>query len=169
MPNNLYIDPSITCTGTAFFIDGVLEDARLLRTKPTDTNRLLLLHNQARRWYGSETMDSVYYETPQLRARGQGAKPEDLFKLSMAVGAVVGALNAWMLEAVKITSWKGQLPKEITHEHMWRVLSEDEAATLNACLATEPKSLVHNAYDAVCIGLYIEGRATWVRRRKGRM
>lgn len=170
MTVRLYIDPSITCTGVALFIDGLLQKTGILRPTTKSTNRLIDLYRGSKDFTYCELIKEIYYEAPQLRVRGKGAKPEDLFKLSMAVGAVVagadvGATTA--LHPVKITSWKGQLPKEVTHEHMWRVLTEDEQRTLEVGLEEAPKSLAHNAYDAVCIGLYIEGRATWVRR-KGR-
>jgi hypothetical protein len=171
----LIIDPSITSMGLAIFKEGELVRAGLVAPpKSAAHNRLAWIACRTIAFaHGHAPIDAIYYEEPVLRGVGKGAKPADLFKLSQSVGAAVGGLAATVMDrivplhAVPIAGakgWKGQLPKNVTHEHMWRVLTEDEASTLRACELKFPKAQRHNIYDAVCIGLFVEGRAPWTRK-----
>jgi hypothetical protein len=158
--------------GIAVFRDGALCGAALIAPpKAALKNRLAWIATKVVAvTHAYAPITEVYYEEPVLRTVGKGAKPTDLFKLSQSVGAAVGgiAVSTMRISAplypVPIAGkkgWKGQLPKNVTQEHMWRVLTEDEEDTLRACELKYPKAQRHNIYDAVCIGLFVEGRAPW--------
>lgn len=160
MSSRIYIDPSITCTGIACFYEGLLTKATMCAPKKKGYDRLAELSEHAQRWYPTDW--DVYFEEPVLRQRGRGpaSKPADLIKLAVSAGVVIGALAPASVTALSPTDWKGSLPKEVVHRQMLTVLSDNEKLAIEKGVGRQ-KSLAHNLYDAVCIGLYIEGRAPW--------
>jgi hypothetical protein len=143
------IDPSVSCTGVARLDEhGELFDARVY---VAETLRI------ACHYPSSMPRGFAYIELPRVypgtKAKGD---PNDL----IAVAAVAGA---WAASLPSVTflapsEWKGQLPKRVCEERIRAKLSARELETLERCLGPIPRSLRHNALDAVGIALHGAGR-----------
>ena len=98
-------------------------------------------------------------ELPQVYHDEIETDQNDLIDLAAVVGEVCRAF----LEAVAVVylpaEWKGQVPKKIVHERMWKRLSPEEVAVVpKAVRGKRRKSLLHNMYDGISIGLVDLGR-----------
>lgn len=86
----------------------------------------------------------------------QGAKqkgdPNDLIDLAAVVGAIVMLLDdrGGSAKVYYPYEWKGQVPKQIHHDRARGRLNVTETATVELPSA---KSLQHNVWDAVALGL----------------
>lgn len=93
-------------------------------------------------------------EEPQIYA-GVRTKPQDIAKLGMVTGAVMGASSAsdhlLILDSITVlpAKWKGQLPKRVSQARSWRkldipcdVAGKDERAYCVPNLLGSPLSLV---------------------------
>lgn len=144
----LAIDPGVRALGWAYFEDGRLVQAGLLRAKHiqemVDQLWLLDLHPV-----------SLVIERPQVYG---GAKfdPNDLVGLAVVAGAAAGRFHmAKNIDFPLPRMWKGQVPKDIHHERVLRALSIAERGQV----PNTTKSLQHNVLDAVGLGLWKIGRA----------
>jgi len=113
---------------------------------------------------GTRPVSTVVIEKPQVyvASRSKG-DPNDLITIAAVVGAVV--MRAWWghplhrpaLVVYKPAEWKGQVPKPkpgetyIIEERVRAKLSEEERARVALPTA---KSLHHNVFDAVGLGLH---------------
>lgn len=100
------------------------------------------------------TPDRLVIEVPQVyvRTRSKG-DPNDLIQLAL----VVGGFECTFRGAVFLTKpaeWKHQVPKPIMQERILKRLSDDEKSHVTKA----PKSLMHNVWDSVGIGLARLGR-----------
>jgi hypothetical protein len=100
-------------------------------------------------------------EYPQVYRFSKG-DPNDLLPLSECVGAVKAALLSHELIAgpeywatYLPREWKGQVPKDVMVSRIQERLSKDERARVELPRA---KSLSHNVWDAIGIGLKALGR-----------
>lgn len=111
--------------------------------------------------FGGRTARLVI-EQPFVYPRGPSGKkagtdPNDLIQLAAVVGALVGRFAYLSAPAVKIylpAEWKGQLPKSVCHDRARKRLSEQESL----CLPKLSASRLHNALDAMALGLVDLGR-----------
>lgn len=95
----------------------------------------------------------VYLHGPG--GKKDGADPNDLIDLAAVVGALcVTFSEAFVLKAVQPREWKGQVPKEIHHARALSRLDADERARVPKLA----KSRLHNALDALALGLTDLGR-----------
>jgi hypothetical protein len=130
------VDPGVHACGVAWWVDGALVAAEL---------RSIPLGARSPDW------DCVC-EKPQVY-RGSRVRAADLVDLAIAAGRMTGNLpTKYVLPA----EWKGQVPKHVQHVRMWEALSDEEIKILTAVDCA--KSLKHNVYDAVCLGLKELGR-----------
>lgn len=143
----IYVDPGVHGSGVAYFETGALVSAEY-RHAPLFAR------------------ESCVCEIPQIYPHGAKAgrrvDPQDLIALAVAAGRMTGQVpTRYVLPA----EWKGQVPKDVQHARMWKALSPAEQVILRAVVPCRtPKSarpslsLLHNVYDAVCLGLKMEGR-----------
>jgi hypothetical protein len=94
-------------------------------------------------------------EIPEQRGRATNIPARDLIAVALAAGRMVGGRACVF---VTPSHWKGQLPKDVQHARMLKVLTPAELHIMNACCAPVKASLRHNVYDAVCLGLVRLGR-----------
>lgn len=99
-------------------------------------------------------LDALVIEIPQVyetRARSKG-DPNDLIQLAACVGAIVGQLPTGVeVSCVKPAEWKGQVKKEVTQARCLTILTEEEKQRIKLPSA---KSLAHNVWDALGLGLW---------------
>jgi len=102
---------------------------------------------------------SLTIEIPQVyRTQGRKSDPNDLIDLAVTAGRVIEASHCSLLQMIRPREWKGQLPKDACHARIREVLSASELDVLDHDLKEIPKSLRHNALDAVGVLLYGLGR-----------
>lgn len=90
----------------------------------------------------------VVVEIPQVYQHARGVNPDDLLQLAGVDGAILGVFGAPCV-SYRPASWKGQTPKEITQARTDAALAPEEKAAIE----WPAKSLQHNVWDAVAIGL----------------
>jgi hypothetical protein len=92
----------------------------------------------------------------QARQKGD---PNDLVSVAYLEGMISSLAASTTLYLPH--EWKGNVPEVPLTKRIRKRLAEDdgvELAVLDAALKNIPKSLSHNVYDAVGIGLYAYGR-----------
>lgn len=98
--------------------------------------------------------DTILIEKPVVydTAHRKGDQ-QDLIGLAIVVGALTSALAPYAKSILHVTpaQWGGQTPKRIKNERARKALTEDELAVVELPSA---KSLHHNVWDAIGIGLH---------------
>lgn len=160
----LAIDPGVRGCGCAWFQDGVLRRAEYVRGSK-DGARADAWSSMASAvwdWAGtqalvwSEPLTSFACELPQAyhgREKQKGDQ-QDLIELAATVGAVCSRLRGVAQRIYLPAEWKGQTPKEICHDRARKRLSPAELSAV----VLPAKSLAHNVFDAVALGLVHLGR-----------
>lgn len=97
----------------------------------------------------------VHY--PGQRGAKADATANDLLDLQ-AIGGYVAGYFKCPVKWIPAREWKGQVPKTVTRSRVIKTLSDGENYRLAGTTAKYPKSLHHNLYDAVGLGLYALGR-----------
>jgi hypothetical protein len=144
------IDPGVKLAGIALWQEGIMISATLLRG-----NHWTEVADSAAEFFSGIPLDQIAIEKPQVyvRSRSKG-DPNDLIDLALAAGAIAQALRILSPNATiheyKPAEWKGQLPKDLCVERTRFALTDDERKRVNLPRA---KSLAHNVYDAIGIGL----------------
>jgi hypothetical protein len=145
------LDPGAHEAGVAVWHrDGILADAYLVRAARRDPwlHLAMLVKDELR----DVDVEWVVIERPQVyvASRSKG-DPNDLITLALMAGAVAGLLEAPFLTEYKPAQWKGQAPKDVMIERIIRALTVDEHTRVRL---PDAKSLAHNVWDAIGIGLY---------------
>lgn len=98
-----------------------------------------------------DTKFSLILEIPQVYEGPQDEDRNDLIDLAGVQGAVVGAMgnDADVEWSPQPREWKGQIPKEVTQKRVDKRLSAAEQGKIE----WPAKSLKHNVYDALHMGL----------------
>lgn len=155
--NLLSIDPGAKTLAYAAWRDGVLEEADLLQPGLGMSNveawRKLPRELEDRGFYLKLYTLSVIVEVPQIyvMSRSKG-NPSGLLDVMGMVGGLASVFER--IELVKPREWKGQVPKDVTKARVLATLTEEEKEEIPDL----PKSLIHNVYDAIGIGLFKLGR-----------
>jgi hypothetical protein len=149
-PRIVSIDPGVKLAGITLWQAGIMVNATLLRGEHwTD------VADSAAEFFSGIGLDQIVIEKPQVyvRSRSKG-DPNDLIDLALAAGAITQALRMGSpfasIHEYKPAEWKGQLPKDICVERTRFALTDDERKRVNLPRA---KSLAHNVWDSVGIGL----------------
>jgi hypothetical protein len=101
-------------------------------------------------------VEEIVCEFPQVYARSKSkGDPNDLLKLA----AVIGAFSTTRVPFTTVLphQWKGECPKAVTKNRALETLTAEELERIELPSA---RSLHHNVYDAVGIGL-------WYLKKKG--
>lgn len=149
MPYLITIDPGVHEYGKAVFgVTNTLEGAFLCRTGDGPVP-----------YYENARMVSekpqVYDKGVKRGGRMVKVRSQDQVDLALYAGRITANYPCTYRLP---TQWKHQVPKEIQHARMWKVLTPCEVAILRAALLRVPKGKQHNVSDAVCIGLVELGR-----------
>jgi Holliday junction resolvasome RuvABC endonuclease subunit len=91
----------------------------------------------------------IYMEYPAYFSSVGGemvAKRGDLAKLLWLVGLIHGMVHPTHVELVRVTDWKGQLPKAVVEERLRKLLGK-----------SYPKDCKSHSVDALGIGMYVRG------------
>ncbi len=151
------IDPGTKCSGFAVFAESDTEEKPvLIRCGVFRGDDWIDTANHVPE-FSCENPDDLklIIEDPRIYPV-TNVRPNDLMKLSAAVGAIVAKVSAKFTKLVTPSQWKKSVPKTIHQKRIWRTLNESEKEILDSCLC--PKSLHHNVVDAVGIGLWHVGR-----------
>ncbi len=147
----LAIDPGLRTCGVAYFVGGTLAEAKLV-VGPKSGD--MAWNEMAGAVHASTPFaDEVVIELPQVynvRARSKG-DANDLIQLAAVVGALATYHAGRKMQIVRPSQWKGQTKKEVTKNRCVEKLSEAELARVELPKA---KSLHHNIFDAVGLGLW---------------
>ena len=94
-------------------------------------------------------------EVPQFYGTG-GKRANDLLGLPLMVGALTGylRLECESVETLFPKEWKGQVPKNVMVKRVLKKLERGEKEVIDKVA----KTLQHNIYDAIGIGLHWHGR-----------
>jgi len=143
MTTLISIDPG-KASGVAQFEDRVLKRVFLLDNLPV-----------------SFFADTLVIEIPQVYpVRAWKGDPNDLIEVARIAGYWEGLIAACtrVLDVVHVRphDWKGNRPKEIDNAYTLSKLTDAERAVIDG--AQIPKSKLHNAIDAVGIGLWYLNR-----------
>lgn len=179
MSRVLAFDPGARLAGAALFVDGVLRRAALVRgvsgRGEASLDDLVTLAGNTLAWAMSvdDSMRLLYpnvvvaEQMKVYRAPWQKGDQADLLRLSVVTGALAGLLRAkenppGTTSAVWYTAhdWKGSLPKPkdgeeyVVKTRVEARLRPEELARVEPCART----LEHNVYDALGLGLFHLGR-----------
>lgn len=140
------IDPGTRSVGFAVFTGGTLTEAGLCVPDVTVPPWL-------------RDLDVIVVEQMQVYVQSkQKGDPNDLISVAQVAGEFVGAARVLNpgIEAIyyRPSVWKRSVPKAVMGERILRALRAEERDKI----AHVAKSLLHNAIDAVGLGLYELGR-----------
>lgn len=166
MSTLLAIDPSIVTSGVAVFRSGLLTyctlaDCRFLRADSL-YSRVAAMADEI--WYvaGMYGATEVVCELPQIYTASTSKKNDTaLIPIFLLTGFLMCCADGTPVsdfKTVQPRQWKGQQPKEVTRHRVLQRLSQAEKEALDLGLIRVPKSLQHNVFDAVGIGLHSVGR-----------
>lgn len=143
-------DPGAKAAGIALWEGGELCGAFLARGQRwLDTAQVAVIQLAAH-LPDLSMVQEIATEIPQVYTQHKlKGDPNDLITLAMNVGAFVAAFGAEVTE-YRPHEWKKQVPKEILTKRTQARLSIEELSRIDKA----PKSLMHNVYDAVGIGLH---------------
>lgn len=147
----LFFDPGAKAAGCAVFgEDRKLAAAYLARGKDWHETALAASSGLPDR------VCEVVIERPQIyQGRKQKGDPNDLITLAEQAGYVAALATLKRPREYKPAEWKKQLPKEIVEERVKKRLSAREKTRVQWPRA---KSLHHNIWDAIGLGLVHYGR-----------
>lgn len=168
MSKLLSVDPGIRGCGVALFENGLLARAAYVKNFIDGGNDASYCYYMAREiilYTGEEDcffkqgeILTLAVESPQVYTSSKG-DPNDLLPLFGVNAALYTMLRTAMGSSLAFNQylprqWKGQMTKEVCHARIKDRLSPAESAAIEPT----PKSLIHNVFDAVGIGLYALNR-----------
>ena len=161
MTTIMSIDPGLRGCGVAFFCEGpsVLDRAMYVRNPVKIGDDMMAIAemgnavaNEANRW---GHVDLIVVEFPQVYAGSKSiGDPRDLLTLAAIDGYICGLVSCVEVRRYLPREWKGQVDPDAMIARIQGRLSPEEKARVDLCC----KSLQHNIWDAVGIGLKACGR-----------
>jgi len=168
----LAIDPGLRELGAAGFQDGVLTSVAVVANperKARDARAWMAMARETLALY--PTTDELVIEMMVVRSGRRDVNPDDLLQLVGIAGVLFGLYDVPEPVAIRPEHWKGRLKKRIHHPRIIRALAPAELEVLEAamtkgtvadyiaecrlCRGKEvPNALIHNAIDAIGIGLH---------------
>ena len=151
------VDPGKKEAGIAVWEDGELACAFLARGEDWDLTAFQAYATLLQRFpeqviHGCE----LIIERPQIyQQKHLKGDPNDLVLLAYMAGAFAGYIGSFKPVLYYPREWKKQVPKKIMVERIKSKLSKDEHRRVELPRA---KSLHHNIWDAIGVGLFRVGR-----------
>lgn len=152
------LDPGAKLAGVACWTSsGVLASAFLVRGRDWfDT--ATKVGEQVYLRFASDGPVDVVVERPQVYVQSkQKGDPNDLITVALMAGAAASNIAQGRVTACLPREWKGSVPKDAMVERIRRRLTPEEYARVDL----PARSLRHNVFDAVGIGLHQLGRLRW--------
>jgi len=153
----LSIDPGVKHAGVAYWMEHsglyYLELAYLATLAGTPTlARSVSEMPQACELGHVQYITHVVVELPQVYSRDKSkGDPNDLIKVAAVAGAISKGVFAEARSFVLPAEWKGAAPKDVTEARCRSYLMDSELVKIDLPKA---KSLQHNVWDAIGIGLW---------------
>lgn len=147
------MDPGLRGSGVAIFCNGGLVDSAYVVGSKDGfrPNTWVVMASEIMRWCGDRPIRGLACELPQIyREAKLKGDPNDLMDLAAVVGALCALIPTETIRIYLPREWKGQVPKEIVHQRVKQRLSIDEMTNVHM---PPQKSLAHNVWDAIGIGL----------------
>src|SRR5574343_1281146 len=138
------VDPGVHATGIAVFNGQTLMIADLVQAETLEQMISRLDERVMRGEAPHFNYDRGVIERPTVYSKNSKGDPNDLIRVAIVAGAA--AVRCFSVRFVEPRTWKGQVPKAIHNRRVVETLSPAELAAI-ACI--QPKSLQHNALDAV--------------------
>lgn len=158
------MDPGLRACGLAFWRTEIADGPLVDRRRTSTLRHACLVKNPGDEWQRmleavEDTMDDqcvggfIVAELPQVyeRIKSKG-DPNDLVRLAVFIGALVGRRPHKLYLP---SEWKKQVPKSVTEHRARKRLSEEE---LSKIVVPSARSLEHNVWDSIGIGLFHLGR-----------
>lgn len=144
------VDPGLNHCGLAIFKDRLIEHACLVKN-PGDSYRSMVdAVRDVCRPFGDSYQLAIEMPQVYVASRSKG-DPNDLIALAGLVGAFVYCfLDHGKVSTYKPAQWKGQVPKDVMTARLQKRLYEQEISAIQL----PAKSLQHNVWDAVGIGMH---------------
>ncbi len=144
--STLFIDPGAKNAGAAIFEDKELVSAWLARGK----NWQETADDVFKYVPVPQVVETIVIERMQIYKDTPLAHANDCITLSLMSGRVAGMFPNCNVIEYTPAKWKGGTPKAIMTERIIGLLSQDE---LDRITVPKAKSLMHNVYDAVGLGI----------------
>ncbi len=155
-------DPGAKVAGVALWDDNQLCEAWLVRGDNWGDTAHVAFRSMCER-VPTTIIHTFVIEIPQVYVqRKQVGDPNDLIIVALNAGAFgtyagfCGGDDGAEVYTFRPHEWKGQVPKHIAIKRFQKRLSDDERRRV--CITKVPKSLQHNVWDSVGLGLYHTGR-----------
>jgi len=151
------IDPGVRGCGVAVFHDGEFVHAQYTGCFGGQVHPLLepgaRLLSEVSGIFDLGVSELVIEKPKVYDTRHQKGDQRDLVNLAIVVGGIMEAASPFVgsILLVEPWQWKGQTPKEISNERTKAALTKAE---LEGVSLPKAKSLHHNVWDAIGIGLY---------------
>lgn len=154
----LAVDPGTKHVAYAQFDEMRLDDCGLWRSNAKElVDRIVDFHYQLIRSKSINYIGRVVVELPVVYGPGKTRNPADLIDLTLVAGSFIPLAS---VSAVTQTpaEWKGQRPKHVCQRHIEAELRASERGIINKKFQNIPKSLRHNVWDAIGLGMSHLGR-----------
>lgn len=146
----LSIDPGLRACGVALWNGGILEHASFVKNGGATWASMVNAVDDT--LHAKMLLMELAVELPQVYVRSKSkGDPNDLIQLAGLVGAFTYRYNSAGVTLYKPRDWKGQTDKDVTEFRARKRLSEDEITRIELPKA---KTLAHNVFDAIGIGLH---------------
>jgi hypothetical protein len=159
----LAIDPGVKNCGWAIIREGNLQACGLLRETNENfvDNIGSMCNTLSNVWEehisGTKMPQYMVIERMKIYNVSKG-DPNDLIPLSILAGSLWTTMKPLAVSFPTAPEWKGSVPKDVLIERVRKNFSQTELAILQNDIETLPKSLIHNVYDAVCLGKWAASR-----------
>lgn len=152
------IDPGINGCGMACFVGGGLAKAHYVKTIAEDKHAPIAVRAFAMAKAVFPTSispgdDTLVLEYPQIYRGRRANNPNDLLTLALVDGMIAGLFGKTPVCYLP-HAWKGSVNPDVCVERVKVSLSASETPRVVPCA----KSLQHNVWDAIGIGLFHLGR-----------
>jgi hypothetical protein len=140
-------DPGVKVLAYACFENSVLVNCHLSRAASLE-EMLTKTHP-----FGHTSPDVCVVEKPQVYPqRHWRGDPNDLIQIALVAGSVASTYGQKKLVLVKPHDWKGTRDKDADNDYTMKNLTATEKQVV--ARLELPKTLLHNAIDAVGLGLW---------------
>lgn len=162
MTRLISIDPGKHYIGYATWYDNVLTDAGVLLVVSYENSSEFRL---AESFFDDQAFDEVAIEVPRILYE-KNVDHDDLVDIALSGGVALGMIGASKVTRYYPFDWKGQVKKTLGRERYLNALTDVERTRMVDGRGRLKKGLIktleHNAWDAIGIGLHHTGR----RRRR---
>lgn len=158
MTRTLCVDPGLRGVGVAVFEGKMLARAAYLENPAKSGRGYKVAYEMARAlydWLDGETCPVAVVEFPRIYPGHAKIDNNDLIDIATVGAAIASWCEAHEIVSVFPADWKGTVKKEVMTSRIKAELSAVEAGKVDKSCR---RSLLHNVYDAVGIGLWRFGR-----------